>query len=224
MGGAGAVAASLIGATGVIMNVQNTGLSIVLSVIAMVASSVTTYLSFFDSRYEVTAVVASAPAQIQTSSSRSGDGPRQTTFRVYYAPTLILSNQGTRPVVVTEAALFRSTDPEGCVEGDVRVVAYGENEPFIFEPNAVRHMKLEFGPPAMTDDFEKRIENWCFGFVMFDTDGQRLERSLPALTASFEVERPEGEDETPALLTVIDFPRGPQTLAAGGWLADLKGD
>lgn len=202
------------------MAANNTA-SVLLSLIAVIASALTSYLSFFDARYEASAVIAKAPTQIQRSVFRSGDAPPDVNYQVVFAPTIILSNQGTRTAVLSDVALIRSEDPDACVADEAPIRPFIPFEPMILAPGMVQDLRLEFARPALTNDFETMSERWCFSFVMFDYDGMRMEPLLHAFDVSYAVVV-EDDPQAPALTLELDYPRGPARLAAGGWLAALE--
>ncbi len=202
------------------MDVDGGLVSIVLSVIAIVASGLTTYLTIFNARYRAVAVVADAPTSVQTSSSRAGGRLESVGYRVIFAPTLILSNRGTRPVAATQFRLFRSRDVRRCVMSDESFDAALEERTFLLEAGSVRHVRPEFVLPLMTDDFATKSETWCLAVALIDHEGRRTDAAIRLATFDFAIEpSPDGEEAAPVLRAKIDHPRGPQLLAARGWLS-----
>ena len=74
--------------------------STVLSLAAMVLSSLTTYLTFFDARYTLTAVVADTKGQVSTSSGSSGE-KRSVNYGFWIDNSIVMSNRGTRAIVTS---------------------------------------------------------------------------------------------------------------------------
>ncbi len=158
--------------------------SAVLSLAAMVLSSLTTYLTFFDSRYTLTAATADVTGQIQTSSS-SNEMRRSLSFRTFVTPSVILSNRGTRAVVVTDVELVKSTSAEACeIPEDAEAMnIFGGFEARIIEPDSVQQLSMEFPLPrvdaeaAPGQDFQLEPIDaaWCLRWTVFDPNGNRHE-------------------------------------------------
>lgn len=202
------------------MDFDGGALSIALSVIAVVASAVTTYLTFFDARYRAVAVVAGAQNGVQTSSSGADGVITSVGYRVFCAPTIILSNSGTRPVAATQLKLYRAAEPRGGAPAGEPFDAPLEEPTFLLEAGAVRHVRFEFGLPLMTNDFEKRSETWRLGLALIDHQGVRTDASIEIARFDFTIEpAPEGPSAAPILRADIASPQGPQLLAARGWLS-----
>lgn len=202
---------------------MNGGFSLAMSIGAVIASVCTTYLSFFDERYTLTATIADVSGLVQTGSYRSGDGPREVNFRVFFTPTFILSNRGTRPLVLTNVALSLSGDPETCQAAEEVTQPFGEQKPLIMEPGSVSDLSFEFGRAPLTNDFETRSELWCLQFTLIDHRGHRISPLLKAVEVDYTVTPvvKDGEEQTPELGVAIDFPRKPVTVAQSGLLTLL---
>ncbi|MEO0718011.1 MAG: hypothetical protein AAFZ06_03960 [Pseudomonadota bacterium] len=200
---------------------MNGGFSLAMSIGAVIASGRTTYLSFFDARYTLTATIASVAGQVQTSSSRSGDGPLDVTYRTFFTPTFILSNRGTRPLVMTNVALTKSSDTAACVATEEVRQPFGEQQPLILEPGTVSDFRFEFGTGPMTNDFEKRSELWCLQFTLIDHRGERIEPLLKAVDVDFTLTPvvEDGVEQAPNLTAEVDFSRQPETVAQSGLLS-----
>ena len=197
--------------------------SAVLSLAAMALSSLTTYLTFFDSRYTVTVAVSNVELQLQTSSSSSGDGTRNAYYRLWPTAQMIFSNRGTRAVVLSDMQLVRSNDLGSC-EPDEE--AYDTRiEPLIIEPGAVEPLSVEFELEPVSFVFEEgandpipgpETQHWCMRWTAFDPEGRRRE----PVTSFFTVERsftpPETDRSVPRMEIDLDYPRAPETSVAKG--------
>lgn len=170
-----------------------------LSVTAMVMSSMTTYLTFFDSRYTLTTAVAGIEQQVQRGYS-SSNGETELNFRLYVTPQMIISNRGTRPLVLSDVSLMRSGDPKKCTPtDDVRTTQFTAK---IIEPGTVDQIPFAFSLPSVNafagadGDFglEEVTELWCLHWTVFDPNGRRREPLSAAFvaTTSYPVE---GADE-----------------------------
>lgn len=195
--------------------------SVMLSLIAIGLSSVTTYLSFFDERYTLSASIAKIESQTQTSSSKSGDGPLSVSYRTFVTPTLIISNRGSRPLVLSDVRARKSSDIDTCASetSDAAVSRFGSSfKPIIIEPGTVRDLKYNFSTGNMTNDFETRSELWCLSFVIFDHRGKRLEPLMRTVKLDYRVVPSTDERGTgaPKLESEITYPRQAMTLATSG--------
>lgn len=200
--------------------------SVVLSLAAMMLSGLTTYLSFFDVRYTLTAAVASVGSNFQSGFS-STDGGIEATYIAYVRPQLILSNRGTRPVVLTDIALFASSAAETCLAGEGktadRLQGHDAAPATIVEPNSVREVPLEFQLPKVNAvaadparlDLKDGTQLWCLRWTIFDHAGRRHEPAIPAFTLTTAYV-PEPGETIPGVEASIDFPKGPQKLVARG--------
>lgn len=194
--------------------------SAVLSLAAMVLSSFTTYLSFFDARYTLTASVADVSGQTNRGYGSNGE-QRNVNFRFYVAPSVILSNRGTRPLVITDVALVPSSDAKTCVaSGDPLP---GRMETLIIEPGSVRSLPLDLALPqieqkiGMDEAFslEDVSSFWCIQWVVFDPNGRRHEPMMPAFTADIRFGY-EDDESHPSATYKLDFPKGPTRLLSRG--------
>lgn len=192
-----------------------------MSIAAMVVSAVTTYLSFFYEHYTLTANIAHVATSVQTSSFSSGEGKREVNYRVFFKPTLVLSNRGSRPLVLTDIRLVRSQSIDTCAKSGDKKDLVAEFKPTIVEPGTVRDLAFEFGRGTMTDDFETRNELWCLQVVIFDHRGNRSEPLAEAVRAKFQLveKASDKKQDYPELKVEVDYPRQPMTLAASGWLS-----
>ncbi|MBB35210.1 MAG: hypothetical protein CME88_07380 [Hirschia sp.] len=209
--------------------------SAVLSLAAMALSSLTTYLSFFDARYTLTAAVADVDGQTQRGSS-SGNGRWSVNFRFYAAPTIILSNRGTRALVVSEVSAVASDSLGECRIADgaerrkVTVLNEAANRYEVLDPQIIESgsvIPLEFevslkdidmeGSTDVAPDFDlSTIETmWCLEWVIFDPNGKRHEEVMPGFVSTVEFEIPEGEDR-PVQTYKLDNPKGAVQLLSRG--------
>lgn len=89
--------------------------STVLALSAMALSSMTTYLTFFDARYTLTAAIADVKGQVNRGfSSSSNSDTKSVNYRFYIDTSLVLSNRGTRSLVVSDVSVVRSSNPNKC--------------------------------------------------------------------------------------------------------------
>ncbi len=160
-----------------------------LSVTAMVMSSMTTYLTFFDSRYTLTTAVAGVEQQVQRGYS-SSDGQTELNFRRYVTPQMIVSNRGTRPLVLSEVSLVRSGDLKKCtLTEDIRTTQFTAK---IIEPGTVDQFPFSFSLPPVDafagvgEDFDltELTELWCLHWTVFDPNGRRREPLSAAFVAT----------------------------------------
>lgn len=207
--------------------------SAVLSLAAMALSSMTTYLTFFDARYTLTAAIA----DVKGESSRgygSGNGQRSINFRFYTYPSVILSNRGTRALVVSDVSLAKSSSLEKCVISDAserkRMLTFDRAtnrsnfiESFIVEPGTVIPVKMEASLPDIgqqaTAESQFQLQPskalWCMEWVVFDPNGQRHDAVMPAFTHDVNFAVEDGEDY-PTAKFELDYPKGPTKLLAHG--------
>ena len=209
--------------------------SAVLSLAAMSLSTLTTYLTFFDARYTLTAAVAKVSGQSNRGYG-SGNGQWNVNYRFFASPTIVLSNRGTRALVVSEVNFAKSDDMKACKIPDdaerksANMMNEAKNyasaiEPFIIEPGTVSPLELEIYPEAIefsgsTDaprDFDLSTQEalWCLEWVMFDPNGKRHEASLPVMTSSvsFEIEE---DENAPTAIYKLDHPKGAVQLLSRG--------
>ena len=203
--------------------------SAVMSLAAMVLSSFTTYLTFFDSRYTLTAAVAGVSGQSNRGYGSNGE-QKTINFRFYATPSIILSNRGTRALVVSEVAVVRSEDKTRCVAAAdaERRQPFRLNlesnrteaiEPFIVEPGSVQAQKIEVSLPdvdqAVATDAQFALEPdsalWCLEWTVFDPNGKRHESLMPAFTTDVAYSAEEGEDK-PGASFKLDYAKQPVTI------------
>ena len=197
----------------------------VLSLIAMALSSMTTYLTFFDARYTLTVAVADAPLQIQTSSSRN-NGVTTANYQFYPKPSIILSNRGTRALVLHTVELYRSNSLTACdIDGqEAEGVAFGF-EPKIVEPGSVQQLVPEFGLDRLSGEsasgqrlvMEPDEALFCIKWVVFDPNGNRREPVSPAFSWTLDFSTYEEGDLYPRADVKIDYPKEPTRLVARGF-------
>ena len=199
----------------------------VLALSAMALSSFTTYLTFFDARYTLTTAMANVTWNVRRSGGSNGE-KRTVSYRPVIMPSVIVSNRGTRAIVVTDLSLVRSTSMTECEDSGVamRPNVYRDAEnvvPAVVEPNTVQHMRLEFSLNAVSSevpigqpfDLQPTENLWCLKWVVFDPNGRRSEPMVPAMTIArmYAV----GEDDaTPESTLDVDFPRKPNVLLSRG--------
>lgn len=197
----------------------------VMAVLAMGLSSLTTYLTFFDTSYVLTAANANVVVQVQ-SGGGTNNGVSSASFNFFVRPSLIMSNRGKLAIVVSDVSLFRSTDREICraADGDEGVSAFrprggGGSMPMIIEPETLKHLELEFGlePVRATAgdgaSFDIPADDglWCLKWTVFDPNGQRKEVSSPVLTMKTTYMNVD-DRRYPKVKIDKDFPKGPLRL------------
>lgn len=205
--------------------------SAVLSLAAMALSCMTTYLTFFDARYTLTAAVADAGLE-----SNSGSSSEFYDYRFYAKPTIILSNRGTRALVVSEINLVRSQSLGSCdIAADAKRTKVNKTDetgysssavkPFIIEPGTVtpnryiafldevKVARVEGQTPSFNR--EPQQTQYCFEWVIFDPNGNRKEAMLPAFTRTVTLSMPEG-GSYPQADSEIDHPKGALQLLTRG--------
>ena len=201
----------------------------VLAVAAMALSSLTTYLTFFDSSYTLTSAVASVSIYVQSGGGYSPEQGRSASYRYFAEPSVILSNRGTLAVVVSDIELVRSSDLEKCVATDeIRTMIASRDKakaaPTVVEPQTVRQLTMEFNLKSVnakadseTGEFDLPAskEMWCLRWTVFDPNGKRHEPMAPAFTLSSEYVKKPDENYPDAKLDK-KFPKAPQTLIARG--------
>lgn len=190
-------------------------------------SSLTTYLTFFDASYTLTAATAEVPVQVQRGGSSSGD-QRSAYFRFFAEPTVILSNRGKLALVVSNLRAYRSVHAEECQmkEGDSGKTSFAVDGnrpavPRVVEPETLQHLKLSFG----LDNIEANIsadetfaipddqQLWCLRWTIFDPNGTRHEVDTPLVTLDRTFATVENE-RYPIVEVDKDFPRGPRRLVS----------
>lgn len=195
--------------------------SVVLSLTAMVLSSMTTYLTFFDSRYTLTTAVSGVQWQMQTGSS-SSNGKRESYFRKFVDPAIIVSNRGTRPLVLTNIIVVDSTDPETCVPGEKSYPSRIEAK--IIEPGTVQQIPLSLtigSVEAIADaDGKYALEDtkrlWCLKWTIFDPNGRRHEPISPAFTETTVFAQPETPDDYATGEFTVEYSKQPTQLVSRG--------
>lgn len=197
----------------------------VLSLVAMALSSMTTYLTFFDARYTLTQAVASVQLQVQ-SGGGSSNGEKSAYYRYYPYPQIILSNRGTRPLVLSNVELVKSSTLETCTEDEsVEIPQARTFEAIIVEPGTVQQLPLELALPAVSQevaedeefDLQPDTALWCLKWTAFDPNGERQEPLTPVFTTEITFTPPEPGDRYPSTNVELDFPKGPTKLITRGW-------
>jgi hypothetical protein len=202
-------------------NVSNT----ILSLAAMIVSTITTYLTFFDARYTLTAAVAGVEGQIQSSGGSGGEGIYSILFRPFVTPSIILSNHGTRALVVTNVELVKSTSHEICeVSADAMARSPTTRmKPMLVEAGSIQEVSLEFGLPETTAEktpaqpyqIADTDSSWCLRWVLFDPDGKRHEPTMLALRETTKFS-PEPGSEYYKADYKLDHPKGAAQLLKDG--------
>ena len=201
--------------------------SSVLSVAAMGLSSLTTYLTFFDTSYTLTMANADVRIQIQSGSSSSG-GNRSAYYRFYANQGVILSNRGKLALVVSDVRLFRSTESGRCAyptdkDAFISNADVSPKIPVVVEPETLRHIKVQtqIKPVNVKSDAEGKFSIpedkglWCLKWTIFDPNGKRHEPISPAFT--FERKYViEDDDNYPSVKAKKEFPREPIRLVGRG--------
>ncbi|MEM6627695.1 MAG: hypothetical protein AAF719_13435 [Pseudomonadota bacterium] len=195
----------------------------VLSLAAMVLSSMTTYLTFFDARYTLTAAISSISGSTQRSAGSNGE-TYSVSFFHYATPAIILSNRGTRSLVVTEVNLVRSSSKDTCEATEERLKPFSF-ESFIVEPDTVQQMKLEYPLPKAEGErsadeafnLASRDDLWCLEWIVFDQNGGRREPLMPAMTFKADYVPDEDGEYLDAEID-MDAPKAPFTLLTRGLL------
>ncbi|ACT58847.1 hypothetical protein [Hirschia baltica] len=207
--------------------------STVLALAAMVLSSMTTYLTFFDARYTLTAAIADVKGQVNRGFSSNSE-TKSASYRFYIDASLVLSNRGTRSLVVSDVSVVKSSNADKCIiaedEKRVRVQEYSADgrqtayiKPFIVEPGTVGAKTFWMNPSSIDQevaaseefDLKPTQDLWCFEWKVFDPNGKKHENSMPAflLDVSFDLE--EGET-TPEGIMKIEGKSGPTELLKRG--------
>jgi hypothetical protein len=202
-----------------------TASNMILSLLAMGLSSITTYLTFFDARYTLTAAIASVEGQIQTSGGSAGEGIYSVEYRPFVTPSIILSNHGTRALVVTNVDLVKSTSHETCqVAADAPVRSPTTRmKPMLVEAGSIQEVSLEFGLPETSAEktptqpyqIADTDSSWCLKWVLFDPDGERHEPTMLALRETTKFS-PEPDSEYHRANYKLDHPKGAAQLLKDG--------
>lgn len=197
----------------------------ILSLLAMLLSSLTTYLTFFDARYTLTAAIAGVDGVIQSSGGSSGEGVFSIDFRPFATPSIILSNRGTRALVVTDVTLIRSSSHEVCdIAADApSLKATSRMKPLLVEPGSIQEVSLEFGLPQTSGQktptqgyqIANTDSSWCMKWVIFDPDGERHEPTMLALRETTRF-NPEPGGETYNADYKLDHPKAAAHLLSDG--------
>ncbi|MEM0986859.1 MAG: hypothetical protein AAGJ32_11475 [Pseudomonadota bacterium] len=202
--------------------------STVLSLAAMVLSSLTTYLTFFDSRYALTVATADLSVNMQTGSGRDSDGSSSASYQYWPTFNIVLSNRGTRALVITKIELLKSQSLDRCdVSDENKMFRYSRDGVFdttIVEPGTVLPKIVEFaldrieaeaGPgEALNPQGEKAL--FCARFTVFDPNGRRHEPVAEVMTIERGFDAPDEPDDAPTGTLDVDYPRGATTLVNRG--------
>ncbi len=199
--------------------------SAVLSLTAMALSSLTTYLTFFDARYTLTQAVATVSVQVQSGGSSSG-GVASAYYRYFLTPQIILSNRGTRPLVLSNVELVPSSNVERCApDEDAETPPMRRLDAVIVEPGTVQQLALDVELPAISAeakpgrdfDLPESDALWCLKWTIFDPNGERREPVTPAFRAKLTFAPPEPDDRYPDAEIDLDYPKEPTRLVSRGW-------
>lgn len=199
-------------------------ISFLLSILAIVVSSFTTYIQFLNERYTLSASIVDVNASVQRGSFSSG-GTSTVTFRYFLEPAIILSNRGTRSLVITGARLVRSEDPEQCALGEDVYAPYAAPETTVLQSDTVEMLQYSFGLENIEVDYTRgfSLENfttlWCLQVTAFDHRGRRLEPLFTLADIETRFAGPSAEDDTPRSGLAVDFPKGPARIASSGFFA-----
>lgn len=196
--------------------------STVMSAFAVILSTFTTYLTFFDARYTVSAAVAKVSVQVQ-SGGGSGNGIQTVSYRYFPTATIILSNRGTRPVVISQVDLVKSASLESCEPVDAEIYVR-TIEPMIIEPGTVTSLDLEIELPRIAAEgsqggqlqIDDETTLWCAAWVAFDPKGYRREPMTPFFTLERRFEPAGPNDRFPTARVELDYPRQPETIVSRG--------
>ncbi len=207
--------------------------STVMALAAMVLSSMTTYLTFFDARYTLTAAIADVKGQVSRGYGSNGE-TKSVNYRFYIDSSLVLSNRGTRSLVVSEVTAVKSNVMDSCVADAeakrIRVQEYTEDgsrtfyiKPFIVEPGSVGAKTFWVNPSAIDReakvdevfDLEAIDQLWCLEWTVFDPNGQKHENMMPAFRMAADFNLEEGET-TPEATLRLDGKNGPNELLKRG--------
>ncbi len=205
---------------------MNGAMSGLMSVGAIVLSTWTTYMTFFDDRYTLTVAVASVGSSVQTSAySSSIDNVRETRRAPYVSPVIIASNQGTKSMVFTRVTLLKSTSAETCKIADGTDAAFPikrMDQPEIYSPDSIQTLSFEFALPDVKNeggtepDLSVLSGLWCLQFVVFDHQGKRYEPLLETFRLDPKLVSDDEPDETPGLDLNISYPQGAVELVSKG--------
>lgn len=179
-----------------------------MAVIAMLLSTVTTYLSFFDDRALLTGVIDDVRPWARSGGGGS-EGNWSYSFRHGVEIDLILSLRGTRPLVLTEALLVRVPIGADC-EGAALAQQPYQFETRILEPKSLTPLALEFplpgaeatAPSKAALRFDDRADGWCLQLKLFDASGAASTPMMRAFDARTAYVREAGEDYPSASIDV----------------------
>ncbi len=197
-----------------------------MSVGAIILSTWTTYMTFFDDRYTLTVAMASIGSSVQTSSySSSIENVRETRRAPYVTPVIIASNQGTKSMVFTRVSLVKSESQETCSAGKDAPSAFPLkriDQPEIYSPDSIQTLSFEFALPDLNTrndeepDLSVLAGLWCMKFVVFDHNGERYEPYLEAFRAKPALVPGEDPEDAPRLDLNLEYAQGPVELVSRG--------
>ncbi|TFH24224.1 MAG: hypothetical protein E4H03_04180 [Myxococcales bacterium] len=206
-----------------------------MSLIAVFVSGFTTFLTFFDERYTLTAAIANVGSGTQQSAGYSDDVGLNVTYQNYVKPTFILSNRGTRSLVLTDVNLVRSSKLDAC-EASTDVVSPIDADSLgtiILDPDSVQSLTREYrisritvhydrkpAPASAADSLnaEHEPQTWCLQLIVFDHRGRRMEPLLEAMTMEPTFEPMGPEDDYPTGTMAIEHPIAANQLLSRGAL------
>ena len=203
--------------------------SSVLSVAAMGLSSLTTYLTFFDDSYTLTAANAEVVVQVQGGGSTGANGEKSVGFRFLPEAVGHLVESRQVAVVVSDVRMFRSTRLDSCEmrEGDKGVRTFiSENDktpviPRVIEPETIVHLRFDFStaPVRATADAQGNYDLqddeglWCLQWTVFDPNGTRRTVLSPSFTMKRTYVHKEGK-RYPEVEVKKDYPKGAVRLVS----------
>ena len=206
-----------------------------MSIIAVVVSGLTTFLTFFDERYTLTAAMVNVGSGTQQSAGYSDDVGLNVTYQNYVKPTFILSNRGTRSLVLTDVNLIRSSKLDTCEASEdvVSPINASTLDTMIIDPNSVQSLTREYrisritvhydskpAPASAADSLnaEHEPQTWCLQLIVFDHRGRRMEPLLEAMTVDRTFEPMEPDDDYPTGTMAIAHPIAATQLLSKGAL------
>lgn len=192
-----------------------------MAAIAMVLSTVTTYLSFFDDRALLTSAIDDVRPWARSGGGGS-EGSWSYSFRHGVEIDVILSLRGARPLVLTEALLVRVDPGAECAASEVAQAPF-QFETRILEPKSLTPLALEFPLPgaeatAATKaglEFEDRADRWCLQLKLFDVSGAASTPMMRAFDARTTYARAPGADY-PSVSVALDVSPAPAPMFKSG--------
>ena len=198
-------------------------MSLLVATTAMGVSMVTTYFTLFDQRYTLTAAMSKASIHRQSGSS-SSEGRVSASYRFFPTIEFVLSNRGSRPLVLTEAGIVRSDNLETCEgEGEIRRPFRDEPGTVVMEPDTVRVVSFETNLPAIDVEdtgagFDVKADEalWCVALTVFDHNGERLTPLFPAFTTKMDFRPPSEDERVPEMIFESETKYGARIVSSSG--------